>query len=385
VHLPTQNRINVQNGRTSANQLYESFNSALGNNGSNSITGGVVGNTSATANTLQNLDNTYLSHIPAFTAAGFTSNIIGFMPWTSSMYNGLATQLTRRMSHGLLFNAAFTWSNTMDNATATAFSTYVTPRRPQDFRNLKDDWSRSALARKFRFTYAMVYDLPFYKTSGNGFEKNLLGGWEIAPQFTYQSPEFGTVQSGYDANRNDDTAGDRAFVNPLGKKGTGSDIVPIWDPNVATYYVPGSNPPTTAYCGGEYVTSGTPPVATCVGDQVGWAAVNGNAYYIAAGDGTIPNGKRNDLPLPGIRDVDVTALKRFNLYKQTKLEFSAQIWNVLNHSQFVPGSLNSINSVGYTGSTVLEMLSPWAATFNQPTLTFNNNARSMQLALKFSF
>jgi hypothetical protein len=389
VHLPTQNRINVQNGRTATNQLYESFNSALGNNGIDpnviysggklipnvnvAWNGGVAGNTSATAYSYETLEDTYLSHIPAYTAAGFTSNIIGFMPWTSSIYHGLATQLTRRMTHGLLFNAAFTWSNNMDDATATAFSTVLTPRRPQDFRNLKADWSRSALARKLRFTYAMVYDLPFYKTTGNGLEKNLLGGWEIAPVFTYQSPEYATVQSEYDANLNDDIAGDRAFVNPLGKKGTGSDINEIWDPNLPSGYG----------CENVYDGLGDPP--TCVGDAVGWAAVNGNAYYIAAGPGTTPNGKRNDLPMPGIRDLDATALKRFNLYKQTKLEFSAQVWNVLNKSQYVPGSINSINSVGYTGSTVLQMLTPAAATFNKPTLTFNNNARAMQLALKFSF
>jgi hypothetical protein len=367
VSLPTQNRINVQNGTTSTNQLYESFTSSLGSNGIDSN----AGNTSASAYTYTSLNANAVSKIPAFTTAGFTSNIIGFMPWTSSMYHGLATQLTRRMSHGLLFNAAFTWSKTMDDATATAFSTVLTPRRPQDFRNLKADWSRSALDRKLRFTYAMVYDLPFYKTSGNLAEKTILGGWQIAPVFTYQSPEYGTVQSGYDANINGDTAGDRAFYNPLGKKGVGSDINEIWDPNVTT---------SLANCQ-PYPAGNT----NCVGDIVGWAAVNGNARYIAAGPGTFPNDKRNSLAMPGIKDVDTTITKRFDVYKQTKIEFSAQIWNVLNKSQYVPGSINGINSVGYISSTVLQLLSPWAATFDQPNQVFSNNARAMQLMFKVVF
>jgi hypothetical protein len=367
VSLPTQNRLNVQSGTTGTNHLYESFNPALGSNGVDNN----VGNTSATAYTYETLEDTYVARVPAYGNAGFTSNIVSFEPWSSSMYNGLATQLTRRYAHGLLFNAAFTYSNTMDDATATAFSTYLTPRRPQDPRNIKADWSRSALDHKYRFSYAMVYDVPFFKTSGNLLEKELLGGWEISPVFTYQSPEYATVQSGYDANLNNDTAGDRAFVNPAGKKGTGSDINGIWDPNVPAGY------------GCEDVTVGG--VTTCVGDFVGWAPVTANTYYVAAGPGTVPNGKRNDLALPGIKDLDASVQKSFNLYKQTKLLFGAQIWNVINKSQYVPGSINNINSVGYTGVTQLEMLSPWSPLFNHPEQIFNNNARSMQLSLKFEF
>jgi hypothetical protein len=78
-------------------------------------------------------------------------------------------------------------------------------------------------------------------------------------------------------------------------------------------------------------------------------------------------------------------MKRLNLYKQTKLEFSAQVWNVLNKSQYVPGSINSINSVGYTSGAVHSYLMPNQPTFNNAAATFNNNARSMQLALKFIF
>jgi hypothetical protein len=364
VSLPTQNRINVQNGTTATNQLYQSFNSALGSNGTDDN----IGNTSATAYTYTTLENSYVARVPAYGAAGFTSNIVAFEPWSSSIYHGMASQLTRRFAHGLLFNTAFTWSQTTDDATATAFSTYITPRRPQDFRNVKGDWSRSALNHKFRLSYAMVYDEPFFKSNGNLLEKTLIGGWEIAPVFTYQSPEYGTVQSGYDANLNNDTAGDRSFVNPAGKKGTGSDINGIWDPNVPAGYgceAVGANP--------------------CVGDIVGWAPVTPNTYYVAAGPGTVPNGRRNDLPLPAIKDLDTSVSKHFNLYKQTKLQFGAQIWNVLNKSQYIPGSINSINSVGYTGVTVLEMLSPWSTLFNQPSQVFNNNARAMQLSLKLIF
>jgi hypothetical protein len=262
--------------------------------------------------------------------------------------------LTRRFSHGLLFNAAYTWSKTMDDATATAFSTYVTPRRPQDFRNLKSDWSRSALDHAHRITFAAVWDIPYFSGSSNWYEKNLLGNWEFAPVYTYQSPEWATVQSNVDAWRQGDAAAARVWVNRNGVKGTGAGSVPITDPNEG-------------------------------GAIVGYQVSSTTAWWNTSGVGAGSNDYRNSLKMVGIKNLDATAMKRLNVYKQTKLEFAANIWNVLNKSQYIPGSINSINSVGYTGGGVHSYLMPNQTTFNNPQVTFANNARSMQLALKFIF
>ncbi|MGD0681939.1 MAG: TonB-dependent receptor [Terracidiphilus sp.] len=360
VDLPTQNRLNRQHQAAGLNMLPMDF------------TGNITQLNSASAKTLAIVESTGSTFVPAYAAGGFGSgNLIGFMPYSSSEYNGLATQLTRRFSHGFLFNAAYTWSKTMDNATATAFSTYLTPRRSLDFRNLQSDWSRSALDHAHRLTFAAVWDIPYFSTSSNWLEKNILGNWEFAPVFTYQSPEFATVQSNVDAWRQGDAAAARSWINPNGIKGTGSASNPIWDPLVA------------AGSGCQNVTVGG--VTTCVGDTVGYTAVNPNAYYIQSGVGAGSDDIRNSLKLFGIRDLDATAMKRLNIYKQTKLEFAAQIWNVLNKSQYVPGALNNINSIGYTGGSVHDMLIPGQTTFNNSSAVFNNNARSMQLALKFIF
>ena len=72
---------------------------------------------------------------------GSGANIVGYAPQGYSSYNGLAVQLNRRFSNGLQYVAAYTWSHTEDDATATNFSTYLTPRRSQDFQNLRPDWS----------------------------------------------------------------------------------------------------------------------------------------------------------------------------------------------------------------------------------------------------
>lgn len=363
IKLPTQNRINRQSITSATNQLPIE------------LTPTTI--TSASALTLKKLVAAGSNFVPAYKAAGFTSSIVAFMPYSESNYNALQAQLTRRMSHGLLLNAAYTWSKTMDDATATAFSTYLTPRRSQDFRNISSDYSRSALDHTHRITLAVVYDLPYFK-SGNWLEKNLLGNWEIAPVYTYQSPEYATVQANVDANQNGDTAGDRVVINPSGKKGTGSAVITYANPNLNSlcpaFDASGNPNPTDP--------NGT---LTCSASITNYVAKDPNAYYIAAGAGTMANAGRNTLPIRPIDDVDVTALKRFTFADHYKFEFQAQIWNVLNHSQYLPGSINGVDSLGYTDDATHNFLIPGQPTFNKPEAVFNNNARSMQLVAKFIF
>jgi hypothetical protein len=355
IHLPTQNRINRQSVVNSANSLPVYFEpTAIA---------------SPSALTLSQVKAAGSSLLPQYKNAGFTSSIVGFMPYSSSNYNGLATQLTRRFAHGLLFDAAYTWSKAMDDATASVFSTYLTPRRPQDFRNVAGDYSRSALDHTHRFTAAVVYDLPFFNTS-RALLKNTLGNWEIAPVYTYQSPEYATVQSATDANLNGDSAGDRVFINRSGKKGTGTSVSPVYDPSRA------------GLCGTD--DDGN-PISGCNANLVAYQADDPNAYYVAGAAGTSPTSGRNTLPIRPINNFDVTVVKTISIKERYKLQVGAGAWNALNHSQYLPGSVNNINSLGSTGSEVLSYLTPGDPTFNAPQSVFPNNARSMQLYAKFQF
>jgi hypothetical protein len=355
IHLPTQNRLNRQNVVTADNQLPVFFSATT--------------ITDPSAKTLAQVKAARSSLVPEYKAAGFTSSIVGFMPYSESNYNGLATQLTRRFANGLLFNAAYTWSKTMDDATASVFSTYLTPRRPQDFRNVAGDYSRSALDRTHRLTFAVVYDVPFFSKS-RGLLKNTLGNWEIAPAYTYQSPEYATVQSGTDANLNGDSAGDRVFINPNGKKGTGTGVTPIYVPSLASLCKPDED--------GN-------PVSKCDANLAGYYATDPNAYYVAGAAGTLPTSGRNTLPIRPINNFDLSVVKSVSIREQCKIQFGAGAWNVLNHSQYLPGSVNNINSLGYTDGATLSYLTPASTTFNKPEATFSNNSRSMQLYARFMF
>jgi hypothetical protein len=127
------------------------------------------------------------------------------------------------------------------------------------------------------------------------------------------------------------------------------------------------------------------PVTQCTANLVGYTADNPNAEYITAAKGVYANAGRNTLPVRPINDWDATAVKRINFTERYSLEFQAQAVNVFNHSQYISGYLSQINSFGDTGGATQNFLNPGNAQFNQPQLAFPNNARQMQLALKFVF
>ena len=292
--------------------------------------------------------------IPAYLNAGFSGVITSYQPQGGSTYNGLALQVTRRFSKGLQFVGAYTWSHNIDNSTAEVFSTVTTPRRPQDSQNVQADRSDSALDHRHRLTITTVYDMPFFKHS-NWFLKNLVGNWEFAPIYTYQTGTVFTVQSGTDTNLNGDSAPDRVFVNPNGVPGTGS---------------------------------GTTALKNTNGDVVAFLANNPNAQYITAPKGTRPNGGRNTGHLRPINNIDLSILKRFNITERYKVEFAGRFSNILNHPQYVGGYISDVSpgpSGAYTATSQRNFLVPSTGSFNDPTQAFSSNPRSIQLSAKFIF
>jgi hypothetical protein len=323
--------------------------------------------------------DSYLSYVPAYATAGFGptgaddsngySNLTSYQPLGQSIYHGVSAQITRRLQRGLQLNGAYTFSKAMDNSTADVFSTVLSPRRPQDFQNVAADYSRSALDHTHRLTVEFIWDIPYFQND-NRFLRNTLGNWEIAPIYTYQTPEFGDVQSAADANLNGDAAPDRAVFNPNGVKGTGSGVSSVYDPSRA------------GLCGTDDTGAA---VTQCTANLVGYTADNPNAQYITAAQGVYANAGRNTVPVRPINDWDATVVKRINFTERYAFEFQAQAINVFNHSQYISGYLSQINSFGDTSGGASNFLNPGNAQFNQPQLVFPNNARQMQLAVKLIF
>jgi hypothetical protein len=232
-------------------------------------------------NTLSSLTTLYNNSgdiVPAYKAVGVDGILTSYQPWGRSFYHGLSVQANYRYTKGLQFVGAYTWSHDIDNSTADVFSTYTTPRRPQDARNLTPDLASSALDHRQRLTYAAVYNLPFYQTSKNWLLKNVAGNWEIAPIYTYQTGTLGTAQSGVDSNLNGDTAGDRTILNGAGNPNLGSTVSPLLN---------------------------------SAGQTVAYVANNPAAGYIVAPKGTLATGGRNTLQFNPINDIDLSLLKSF--------------------------------------------------------------------------
>jgi len=340
IHLPVQARINRQAEATAALSL-PTYLAAPTQAQLDSLT--------TTLNTIKAVGN----YVPVYKNAGFdVASVVAFEPWGSSIYHGLQSQLTRNFTNGIQFQAAWTWSHMFDNSTADVFSTVLTPRRAQDWGNFSGERSASALDHRHRVTMSMIYDMPFFKKDGNWFKRNLIGNWEVAPIWTFQTPEYATVRSGIDSNRNGDAAGDRTVINPKGVPGTSSLVTPLKNTG---------------------------------GVVVGYLAVDPNAYYIQAGSGVFPTAPRNTLKLPRINSWDMSAIKKFSVREGAEIEFGAQALNIFNHAQHVPGSLNQINSIGYTSTEVTNSLQAGSSNFGAFDTVFSNQPRSLGLSLKFTF
>jgi hypothetical protein len=300
-----------------------------------------------------------LKAIPSNTLAqyGFTNtaSITAYSPRGNSEYNGLALQLSKRYSKNVSFLAAYTWSHLMDDSTATVNSTLLTPRRPQDFNNLRSEWATSMLDRRHRFTVTPIFDVnPFHNR--NWFLKNVVGNWNLSFTYTLESPEYATVQSGVDSNLNNDTASDRTIINPAGTENVGSGVTGIR-------------------------SNGT-PVSASSNLIVAYVANNPNARYITAGVGALANGGRNTFPFDPINNVDASIRKRFNIGETKRVEVGAQFFNLLNHSQFVPGA---INDVYFTKNSNRNFLIPSNAAFGQYQNFFPSNSRYIQLVARLTF
>ncbi len=286
---------------------------------------------------------------------GFSNRITAIEPEGNSKYNGLVLQVTKRYSRNFSYLAAYTWSHLTDDSTADINFTALTPRRPQNFGNLSSEWASSILDRRQRLTISPIFDFkPFSRRSW--ILKNLVGNWNFAGTYTYESPEYGTVQSGVDSNLNNDNATDRAIVNPNGIAGIGSGV---------QGYDRNGNP--------------VPSTSTAI---VAYVANNPNARYIVAGLGAYANGGRNTMPFAPINNVDASVRKVFDINEQKRFEIGAQFYNLLNHPQFVPGSLNDIAP---SPSTNRAFLIPGNASFGQYQQAFASNSRVIQLVARFTF
>lgn len=125
--------------------------------------------------------------VPYVGYAGFTNRD----PVFTSNYNSLQVSLNRRLSHGLLVGASYTWSkllttNPQDRA-LVAYDTY----------DLKQSYGLSTLNTPQIFVLSYVYELPFHGNQNRALSQ-VLGGWELSGIVNFQSGQSQIINQAND-------------------------------------------------------------------------------------------------------------------------------------------------------------------------------------------
>jgi hypothetical protein len=282
-----------------------------------------------------------------------------------STYSALQSKLEKRMSHGYNLLATYTWSHSLDDVNTPLGSSGDTGSPNFYLVGLKHDYSQSPWDTRQRLTFNGLFELPVGKgrayLNSNAIVDTLVGGWSVNAMFTAQSGNFFTVYT--NSISTPDNISSRAVQT--GNPYAGGGSAPTNNPSVSCpasvknhnhWFNPCAfeNPWNAAATGdhpltaGNYVTS-QPTILGYVG------------------------GRRNQIAGPGYERVNTSIFKNFNLYRENKLEFRADIFNLFNTPALGnPNDSNINNNAGQiTGTRSLQSHAP--------------DSRFMQLSAKYSF
>jgi hypothetical protein len=220
------------------------------------------------------------------------STISAWEPRGPSRYDGLQLSAEKRLSKGVSFLAAYTYSKSMDEGAGGNSSTGESRINIQNPRNLAADYGLSNFNYGQRFTLSAVYDLPFghgrtFMSGANRVEDALAGGWQLTSIVTVQS---GAPLSVSLANA---TANTGTFTRP------------------------------------NRVCDGNLP-----GSQRTIAEWYDTACFVAPPPYTFGNAGRNIIIGPGLETWDLGADKDFRLTERFGLQFRSEFFNVLNKANF---------------------------------------------------
>lgn len=97
----------------------------------------------------------------------------------TSNYNSLQLSARKGSTHGLLFQASYTYSHSLDDGSSYENSSYGGASRPFNQFQPSLNYGDSQFDARNRFVFGPVYSVPFRK-GGNELLNILAGGWEIS-------------------------------------------------------------------------------------------------------------------------------------------------------------------------------------------------------------
>jgi len=123
-------------------------------------------------------------------AAGFTYDTTGAF----SNFNALQVRFQKRMSHGLMFMARYTYSKSLDDASTIGGGGQTVIQNNADPRG---DYGQSSFDMRHQFLANFMYQLPFgerQRFARKGWEKAVFGAWRLNGSFTAHSGTPFTVR-----------------------------------------------------------------------------------------------------------------------------------------------------------------------------------------------
>jgi hypothetical protein len=211
------------------------------------------------------------------------SNIFAQDTIANSSYNSFQADLEKRFSNGLQFQAAYTFSKSMDQA--SSFEDLLNPFNPRASRSL------SLFDARQRFVLSYVYQLPVPKYSG--VKGQVLDGWEVSGITQFQSGFPVHIQDGNDSELTSSidfsAAGTPDLVAPFHKL----------DPRKSTNHL-----------------------------------VFDPASFANPALGNFGTARRTICCGPGLNNSDFSVQKEFPMSETRRFEFRWDVFNIANHTHF---------------------------------------------------
>jgi hypothetical protein len=244
-----------------------------------------------------------------------------------SSYNGLEIDVNRRAGKRLQFRATYTFAKALDDG--DNMNTSVATNSPAFVSNPLDpkaDYGRASFDVRHAAVLNVVYNVPFRPTR-KPWLNHLMSDWQVSSIQTFQSGLPFTPQLSYNPSNDGDTRNPvRPSLNP-----TFTGPVILGGPS--QYFNPSA--------------------------------------FIQPLPGTYGNVGRNTLQGPALYETDLALAKRFSFHERWALQFRAEFFNLLNHTNF-----NTPNPVVYAAATGGP--SPTAGVITSTATT----SRQVQLGLK---
>jgi hypothetical protein len=269
----------------------------------------------------------------------------------SGNYNALVVDLRHYFDHGLQIRGNYTWSKNLDDG--SAWNTSVSSNTPAfvEVPSLPHlDYGPAATDIRNIASINATYELPLGKNkaffaNASDLANHIVSGWSIASITTLLSGFPFSPQLGY---------------NPTGSGDSRNPVRPNVNPAFTGVLYPGGS---TAQRVAQYFNP---------------AAFSAPAY------GYVGNAGRDSLIGPGFADWDLSLLKDTALSERTRLQFRAEFFNIVNHTNLqLPNEV--VYSAGPTQGTAANQNTVAALGSPGVISATANTSRQIQLGLKLLF